>query len=447
MSASSRRAFGHEDDEDDFELGPQSHRSQREHLKGYSHGGAERRDPMESKKGPRIIPLSSSGSDWREDRKRRLGLGKYGDQARQQAASSHTASSWSADGAPERINGGKKKSGLQMPATLRDVIRTDVEEAARMAQLRAQAASSSATSRDKTPPAEMTMQACTPSPEEAEQNHLLSEDERARCALLVGQYGSSGLNSGRTISLHAMPLNEEEAFRKDASTRPDVPTLEDYAATPVEEFGKALLRGMGWKEGMGAGKGGKGPTTPAEVKKRSALLGLGATERLSALAGGGSNHASSWRGRSRRERGTSMQYHSGRSNPKSHYKLLIRKEAESTSRTSSASLYSHRDRSRSPQPRRQHHDSSRANSDGREAGRDEECLRSRSARRTYLDANSRYSRGYGDWDRERERERESDWNRNRDRERRHHRGDREARADVVADILARQGDARREQHR
>lgn len=31
-------------------------------------------------------------------------------------------------------------------------------------------------------------------------------------------------------------------------------TFEDYESIPVEDFGKAMLRGMGWKDGTGVGK-------------------------------------------------------------------------------------------------------------------------------------------------------------------------------------------------
>lgn len=31
-------------------------------------------------------------------------------------------------------------------------------------------------------------------------------------------------------------------------------TLDDYESVPISDFGKAMLRGMGWKEGMGIGK-------------------------------------------------------------------------------------------------------------------------------------------------------------------------------------------------
>jgi hypothetical protein len=32
------------------------------------------------------------------------------------------------------------------------------------------------------------------------------------------------------------------------------PTHQDYEAMPVEEFGKALLRGLGWADGQGVGR-------------------------------------------------------------------------------------------------------------------------------------------------------------------------------------------------
>jgi len=38
-----------------------------------------------------------------------------------------------------------------------------------------------------------------------------------------------------------------EAFQKNLDELPDEASLEDYTNVPVEEFGAALLRGMGWK--------------------------------------------------------------------------------------------------------------------------------------------------------------------------------------------------------
>ena len=75
--------------------------------------------------------------------------------------------------------------------------------------------------------------------------------------------------------------NEDDRFRADVASRPNVSTLEDYAAVPVEEFGAALLRGMGWKEGEAIGKRRAGIPAPKEPKfkeRRPALLGIGAKE-------------------------------------------------------------------------------------------------------------------------------------------------------------------------
>jgi len=64
---------------------------------------------------------------------------------------------------------------------------------------------------------------------------------------------------------------QEAAYRDAIATAPEVSTLEDYERVPVEEFGAALLRGMGWD---GETKQGK----VKDVKRRQNLLGLGAKE-------------------------------------------------------------------------------------------------------------------------------------------------------------------------
>ncbi|RFU26752.1 hypothetical protein B7463_g9585, partial [Scytalidium lignicola] len=65
------------------------------------------------------------------------------------------------------------------------------------------------------------------------------------------------------------PVNEADAYRRAVRDAPDVSTLEDYERVPVEEFGAALLRGMGWNGEKTAG--------PKDVKRRQNLLGLGAS--------------------------------------------------------------------------------------------------------------------------------------------------------------------------
>ncbi|KAF2716647.1 hypothetical protein K431DRAFT_289232 [Polychaeton citri CBS 116435] len=74
-------------------------------------------------------------------------------------------------------------------------------------------------------------------------------------------------------------IDEEEAFQQDFKDAPDVATLADYARVPVEQFGAAMLRGMGWKEGEGIGsqRGQKIQKVKA-IERRPALLGIGAKE-------------------------------------------------------------------------------------------------------------------------------------------------------------------------
>ncbi|MCJ1485219.1 hypothetical protein MMC06_005393 [Schaereria dolodes] len=73
--------------------------------------------------------------------------------------------------------------------------------------------------------------------------------------------------------------NEDDAFKIDVASRPDSASLDDYAAVPIEKFGAALLRGMGWKDGDVVGKRRKTQISKTRVvEKRPALLGIGAKE-------------------------------------------------------------------------------------------------------------------------------------------------------------------------
>ncbi|KAG8936180.1 hypothetical protein FRC02_004208 [Tulasnella sp. 418] len=74
-------------------------------------------------------------------------------------------------------------------------------------------------------------------------------------------------------------MDEATAYRFDVATRPDEATLEDYTRVPVEQFGAALLRGMGWKEGAATTKNGKTAVQPYLPQQRPSLLGLGAKEK------------------------------------------------------------------------------------------------------------------------------------------------------------------------
>jgi len=104
----------------------------------------------------------------------------------------------------------------------------------------------------------------------------LTEDERALRAILQGDLAES------TTQIDIIPSRgrtETEAYQEDVVTLPDSSTLADYERVPIEQFGAALLRGMGWKEGTAVSRTGKGPIEPYLPEARPSLLGIGAKER------------------------------------------------------------------------------------------------------------------------------------------------------------------------
>lgn len=114
-------------------------------------------------------------------------------------------------------------------------------------------------------------------PSQKEPVSLEKEAELALISAAQGEtYSSSTID---VIPLHkpAAPRNEIEAFKDDVDSRPDECTLEEYERVPVEQFGAALLRGMGWKDGESIGaKRKSGALKPTMFQPRERLLGLGA---------------------------------------------------------------------------------------------------------------------------------------------------------------------------
>jgi hypothetical protein len=62
-------------------------------------------------------------------------------------------------------------------------------------------------------------------------------------------------------------------------------SIDGYRALPVEQYGAALLRGMGWSQGQPIGKSRAGVVHTIQPKKRPGLLGLGAQLSVQATAG------------------------------------------------------------------------------------------------------------------------------------------------------------------
>lgn len=119
-----------------------------------------------------------------------------------------------------------------------------------------------------------------------------SDEQRALRELLSGHQDSGAtpleleaISSARD-TFQSGPQDETSAFRTDLQTRPDEPSLDAYARVPVGQFGAALLRGMGWKEGTAASRIGRaGPTEAYVPKARPAMLGIGAKPMAEVVGG------------------------------------------------------------------------------------------------------------------------------------------------------------------
>lgn len=408
MSAHHSRAFGNDSDSDSdhgsSRSGKGKGRAADEALVGFSARGAEkaRRSPPRAK--AKVIPLRGD-SDWVAERKRRLDLGRH-------AAELGSLTSMRAPGvlgaapppngaaavtAPTRIGAEPAQVGL--------VIRR--RERAQAEQGEDSAMADAGAGADRTPPASQT--SGTPPP--------LDLEAEARAALLSGSTSSAAPTGPQRI----IRIDEEALIKADAASRPDVPTLDDYAATPVSEFGAALLRGMGWKEGQGAGRKRDGPTSAPLIKKRAALLGLGAKERKVEPEAGGSR------------KGAKPQFVK---RPDSRYVPLIKRAPAGDEGSSAApSPAESRLASRAASPdrdayrRRDERDRDRDRPRERERDRDYERGEHRRDREREYDSRDRERRHYDERDRERSsRHREDD--RERDRSGRSYRdGERSERRD------------------
>ena len=98
----------------------------------------------------------------------------------------------------------------------------------------------------------------------------------------------SAVNNEESVSNSSLPIpillrrnrplekykSEGERFAVDLNSRPNEPTKESYAKVPVEEFGAAMLKGMGWK----GPEDTSNSLGPIKYIPRPERLGLGASE-------------------------------------------------------------------------------------------------------------------------------------------------------------------------
>ncbi|KAG5651003.1 hypothetical protein H0H81_010262 [Sphagnurus paluster] len=225
------------------------------------------------------------------------------------------------------------------------------------------------------------------------------EDKQALRAILAGT--DSAENDGPVVHIIPTPLSEADAYKQDVDELPEAATLDDYARVPVSQFGAALLRGMGWKEGTAATrKPGKGLVEPYLPEARPALLGIGAKERE--VLDDGS-----------RKKGGAIK------RPEKRYVPLVKRDREKDGCSSSAPADRDRKRERSRSPRSSRNGTSAAVSrrSSRSRERDEKRRESSDRRDRDHDRRDVRDRDYRREDRDRDRYRESDRDRRRDRSR------------------------------
>jgi G patch domain/KOW motif-containing protein len=75
-------------------------------------------------------------------------------------------------------------------------------------------------------------------------------------------------------------IDEKDRFLFDVQSRPDEADLEAYNRMPLEEYGIAMLRGMGWTEGMPIGKNAQHVVPVIQFIRQPPRVGLGAMVKV-----------------------------------------------------------------------------------------------------------------------------------------------------------------------
>ena len=197
---------------------------------------------------PRVIEMRAH--DWREERKKRMGI-----LDRHASALGRLDQGYS-DNTPETAFTEPQERGLHVKA--RESVPGSGSEPEQ----------DLAAARDATPP----MASAGDSP------MLQGADPSEADAIKSLLADASGAPDPRATQ-RIIVQSEEQQLRHDVDSRPEAPCLEAYSSMPIEEFGAAMLRGMGWRDGQGAGPSRSGPLHTPDIKLRPALLGLGAKAR------------------------------------------------------------------------------------------------------------------------------------------------------------------------
>eukprot|EP00898_Chlorokybus_atmophyticus_P008753 jgi/Chlat1/887/Chrsp107S01325 len=102
------------------------------------------------------------------------------------------------------------------------------------------------------------------------------------------KYGLTVMRKRKAVAADMMEVDRERprtrmdelaVLREDLISLPPQADVDAYDAMPVEAFGEAMLRGMGWEKGKPVGRNSKAVVDPIEYVPREGRLGLGATPK------------------------------------------------------------------------------------------------------------------------------------------------------------------------
>ncbi|KAI9595325.1 DExH-box splicing factor binding site-domain-containing protein [Syncephalis fuscata] len=263
-----RRRRTDEDDEDDEDASIHEKKDQVIALTGFEGNEAQRLHPVEEPEGPLVIKAVKN-KDWREEMKRRLlGSTLSGSKA---AATASTLSP--VQGAVERVVQ-NTAFGLQLTQKKKLINEDQGEIVSNEVVSVVSESLDKEVSKVELSIEEQAIKALYSDAQKMNNSEDEDEDENSSKSKLVIAMSDANMNNINAEDRHRL---EVDAFRDEYANCPDSSTLEDYEDVPVEEFGAALLRGMGWKEGQGIGRGhrDRNPTTIG-TEQRPRLLGLGA---------------------------------------------------------------------------------------------------------------------------------------------------------------------------
>ncbi|XP_006625509.1 G-patch domain and KOW motifs-containing protein isoform X2 [Lepisosteus oculatus] len=118
-----------------------------------------------------------------------------------------------------------------------------------------------------------------PREEDAVESQAVKEliEESQRQQELWKNGGAADLNLSIPLLMqNKAPEGYEDGDKIQVDLRPESSTEADYDNVPVEAYGMAMLKGMGWKQGQGIGRTFKQDVKPIEHQLRPKGLGLGA---------------------------------------------------------------------------------------------------------------------------------------------------------------------------